>query len=155
KFNICRALHLRGVADIPALIHAVSTIVSRHEILRTAFHFEGILKQQVHSEKLPFSVPIDDLRRGSGRADEAEVQTRLLAEANHGFDLKEAPLFRARLMILDDQEHVLLLTFHQMVVDGWSIPIFYRELAELYEATREGRQDNLAPLPIQYADYAA
>jgi acyl carrier protein len=154
RYNICRVLRLRGALDTRALELALNGIVQRHEILRTVFVFDGALNQRVVPDS-PMALPMDDLRTLPAASRESEVQARVDVEANRCFDLVSCPLFRARLLILDDAEHLLLLRFHQIIVDGWSIPIFYRELAELYQASIEGRPPDLAPLPIQYGDYSS
>ena len=76
-------------------------------------------------------------------------------EARAPFDLRRGPLFRGRLVRLADDDHVLLLTMHHIVSDGWSMGVLYGELSALYAAYREGRDARLAALPVQYADYAA
>ena len=152
-YNICRAVRLDGPLDCPALERALDALVRRHEILRTVFTFDGALKQRILPEAP--SLQTDDLRSLPATERNWQTQKLIQAEANRGFDLNQGPLFRARLLLLSPEENVLLVTFHQIVVDGWSIPIFYRELAELYEAAAEGRDSRLPDLPIQYADFAS
>ncbi|HEX8244848.1 MAG TPA: condensation domain-containing protein, partial [Longimicrobium sp.] len=76
-------------------------------------------------------------------------------EADAPFDLARGPLIRGRLIRLADDDHVLLITMHHVVSDGWSMGVFTRELGALYAAFRAGEPDPLPPLPVQYADYAA
>jgi hypothetical protein len=76
-------------------------------------------------------------------------------EATAPFDLERGPLIRGRLVRLAEDDHVLLLTMHHIVSDGWSMGVLVDELGRLYAAFRAGRADPLPPLPIQYADYAA
>ena len=75
-------------------------------------------------------------------------------EAHGKFNLRVGPLIRGRLLRVQAEEHVLLITMHHIVSDGWSMGVLLREIAGLYRAYREGRGDPLEPLPIQYADYA-
>ena len=77
-----------------------------------------------------------------------------MEETNRPFNLAEGPLFRASLLRLSEEDHVLLLIMHHIVSDGWSIGIFTRELTELYRAFCNGRPSPLSELPIQYADFA-
>ncbi len=83
-----------------------------------------------------------------------EARRRAQEEAQRPFDLERAPLLRARLLRLDEQEHWLLLTLHHIVTDGWSMGVLSRELSALYAAHVGGRRAPLAELPVQYADYA-
>src|SRR6185503_3354318 len=88
--------------------------------------------------------------------DEAEsaVERHLQAEGNHAFDLARGPLLRTALLALAPDEHVLVVNMHHIVSDGWSMGVFVRELAALYEAFLAQRPSPLAELPIQYADFA-
>ena len=85
---------------------------------------------------------------------EAEVGRRAGEEARRAFDLSAGPLFRAALLRLGTEDHVLLLSMHHIVSDGWSMGVLFRELSALYEAYREGGESPLRALPVQYADYA-
>jgi amino acid adenylation domain-containing protein len=85
---------------------------------------------------------------------EKEAQRLTEEEAGRGFDLSRGPLLRAGLLRLSEREHVLLLTMHHVVRDGWSVGILIRELGRLYAAYRAGEESPLAELPIQYADFA-
>jgi hypothetical protein len=75
-------------------------------------------------------------------------------EARRPFDLAQGPLLRVTLLRISDEEHVLLVTMHHIVSDGWSLGVFNRELASLYQAFCAGAPSPLAELPIQYVDYA-
>src|SRR5206468_6040353 len=87
-------------------------------------------------------------------AGDADLQSLCAAEAGTAFDLRVAPLIRARLLRQSESEHVLLITMHHSVSDGWSMPVFFRELVVLYRAYCAGAPSPLPALPIQYADYA-
>ncbi|HEX8903809.1 MAG TPA: condensation domain-containing protein, partial [Longimicrobiaceae bacterium] len=101
-----------------------------------------------------FALPVEDLS-GLGEADrEAALRRRVDEEAGRTFDLSAGPLFRAALLRLGAEEHVLLLSMHHIVSDGWSLEVFFRELSALYTAYREGRESPLPELAVQYADYA-
>ena len=91
------------------------------------------------------------------RRPEREAAVRELAgrEAAQPFDLSRGPLLRVKLVRLSEQEHVLLLTMHHIVSDGWSMGVLIREVSELYSAYASGREPQLEELPIQYADYAS
>ncbi|HEV2736504.1 MAG TPA: amino acid adenylation domain-containing protein, partial [Longimicrobiaceae bacterium] len=154
SYNVPQALRLGGVLDRAALERALGEIVRRHEALRTVFgEVEGSPVQVVR----PFGgfvLPVEDLS-GLGEAErEAQVERRAADEGARPFDLDAGPLFRAALLRLGEQEHVLLLCMHHIVSDGWSMGVLFRELSALYTAYREGSESPLEELPVQYADYA-
>ncbi|MES2939619.1 MAG: non-ribosomal peptide synthase/polyketide synthase [Pseudomonadota bacterium] len=147
-------LQLTGPLDRIALQRALDRIVGRHEALRTAFVLEdGMPVQRIAAPDTGFALHVHDLR-GHANA-QAEVQALAAQEAGDAFELSTGPLIRGRLLVLGDAEHVLLITMHHIVSDGWSMGVLTRELSALYGAFAEGREDPLSPLPIQYADYAA
>jgi amino acid adenylation domain-containing protein len=145
---------LRGPLDRDALVRALDTIVARHEALRTVFALvDGEPEQRVTPAGTGFHLVEHDL---GGAADAQAGLGRLMAgEADTPFDLERGPLIRGRLIRLADDDHVLLLTMHHIVSDGWSMGVLFAELSALYAAHREGRDAQLAALPVQYADYAA
>ena len=82
------------------------------------------------------------------------VATAARAEWEQPFDLSSGPVLRVRLLQVGERAHVMLVTMHHIVSDGWSLGVFSRELVTLYEAYREGRENPLKPLTVQYADFA-
>ncbi|HEU0301713.1 MAG TPA: amino acid adenylation domain-containing protein, partial [Longimicrobium sp.] len=154
-YHVPRRLRLTGTLDRGALRRALDRIVARHEALRTTFADTGAAPVQrvAPVEESAFLLLEHDLR---GHAEPGAELGRLLAEeARTPFDLAAGPLVRGRLALVGDEEHVLLLTMHHIVSDGWSMGVFVRELRALYGAFRAGEPDPLPPLPVQYADYAA
>jgi amino acid adenylation domain-containing protein len=152
-YNQPGAYRISGRLDRRALEASVNEIVRRHESLRTGFATEdGVVVQHVRPE-LPYSLPVQDLSAATDR--EAQLQRELAKEVSLPFDLSRAPLFRARLFVLAPEEHVLAVTFHHIVSDGWSQSVFFNELHAIYDALRQGRPSPLEELPIQYGDYAA
>ncbi|WP_254061392.1 condensation domain-containing protein, partial [Granulicella sp. L60] len=85
---------------------------------------------------------------------ESELSRFTAQEAGDAFDLEDGPLLRGRLIRLSDEEHVLLITMHHIVSDGWSMGVLVHELSTLYSAYLRGESDPLPELSIQYADYA-
>ncbi|HST59897.1 MAG TPA: amino acid adenylation domain-containing protein, partial [Longimicrobium sp.] len=137
-----------------ALERAVGEIVRRHEALRTTFAEVNGSPVQVIASFGGFALLVEDLT-GLGEADrEAAVKQRASEEARRAFDLVAGPLFRAALLRLGEEDHVLLLSMHHVVSDGWSLGVLFRELSALYEAYRDGRESPLPELAVQYADYA-
>jgi amino acid adenylation domain-containing protein len=154
-YNIPAAQRLRGALDTAALERALGEIVRRHEALRTVFAEQDGAPVQVIRPFAGFTLPVEDLRELDAVAREALAVRRADDEAARPFDLAAGPLFRASLLELADDEHVLLLTVHHIAGDGWSMGVFFRELAALYEAFRDGGESPLVELPVQYADHAA
>ena len=152
-YNIPVVMALRGMLDQKALQEALSTIVRRHEILRTRFAtVDGEPRQEI-SQTGRFALEITDLRGRDSASREALIQLHKADEAKAPFDLSVGPLARGRLLRVDSDEHVLLVTMHHIISDGWSMGVFIRELTQLYAAYREKRGNPLDPLEIQYADY--
>ncbi|HEU4558161.1 MAG TPA: amino acid adenylation domain-containing protein, partial [Longimicrobium sp.] len=154
-YNVPVAWRLGGALDSAALERALGEIVRRHEVLRTTFAERDGTPVQVVAPFGGFALAIDDLSRLADADREAEARRRIDQEARLPFDLAAGPLFRATLLRLGGEDHVLLLSMHHIVSDGWSMGVLFRELSALYEAYRERRESPLAELPVQYADYAA
>ncbi|RMQ47757.1 Amino acid adenylation [Pseudomonas cichorii] len=154
-YHMPSGLRLRGALDSSTLQAALDRVVARHEVLRTRFvpHAAQQALQVIDAEDTGFSLKHIDL---SGQVD-AEQQMQVLAreEALAPFDLQQGPLVRGTLIRLGETEHVLLVTLHHIISDGWSIGVLTREVAALYDALRQGQADPLPPLALQYADYAA
>ena len=152
-YNIPLAIRLLGLPNIMALEDSLNEIIRRHEALRTTFRSSDGRPVQVISEKMSLTMPLIDL---SGQPKmEREVAAKQLArnEAMRRFDLGKGPLFHAALIRLSEDEHILLLTMHHIITDGWSMSVFTSELATLYKAYCIGEASPLAELPIQYADF--
>ncbi|HWW72462.1 MAG TPA: condensation domain-containing protein, partial [Duganella sp.] len=150
-YHIPGALRLRGPLDKPALRAAVERIVERHEILRTRFVTVGGQPCQVIDAPQGFALEYSDV---AGVAED-ELQRICRREAVAPFDLARGPLMRAHLLRLADDDHMLLVTMHHIISDGWSLSVLASEFSSLYRAFRSGAADPLPPLAIQYADYAA
>ncbi|MEV7600679.1 non-ribosomal peptide synthase/polyketide synthase [Kitasatospora sp. NPDC089797] len=148
------ALRLRGPLDTGALGAALGALVARHESLRTTFEsVDGQGVQRVHPpQEVP--LPRHDLSGLPAADQEPELRRLLAAERAHPFDLRRGPLLRPALARLAEDHHVLALTLHHIVTDGWSTGVLLTELAHLYRAELGSAESPLAPLPVQYADYA-
>ncbi|KPY63716.1 Amino acid adenylation, partial [Pseudomonas syringae pv. solidagae] len=147
-YVIPAALRLRGSLDIAALEHSFSALIARHETLRTTFRQQGEHAVQVIHAPRALTLSVESVP--SGQTLEACVQQ----EMQRPFDLEQGPLLRVRLLNLNTDEHVLILTQHHIVSDGWSMPIMVDELVRLYEGYSQGRAVSLTALDLQYADYA-
>ncbi|HTN88778.1 MAG TPA: amino acid adenylation domain-containing protein [Sorangium sp.] len=150
------ALRLRGRLDAAALGRAFGEVVRRHEALRTTFATrDGRAAQEIQPAPATWPVPVMDLTSMPEAEREAEALRATAAEAARPFDLAAGPLLRTRLLRLGADDHVLLVTMHHIVSDGWSIGVLMREVAALYQAFVEGKPSPLPELAIQYADFAA
>ena len=146
-YHVPSGMRLAGALDVAALERAVAEVVRRHEALRTVIRHEGGEPVQVVMHDTAPEWRVVDL---TGRDEEAETRR----EAARPFDLARGPLLRACLLRLGAEEHVLLLTVHHIAVDGWSLAVVWRELEALYGAFRAGLPSPLAPVAVQYADFA-
>ncbi|WP_229017593.1 non-ribosomal peptide synthetase [Xanthomonas translucens] len=146
-------LRLRGRLDRHALGKALDRIVARHETLRTriALHQDEPV-QIIAADSVGFALREHDLSACS----DPDAQARALADQEAGtpFDLDHDTLVRGRLLRLADDDHVLLITLHHLICDGWSMGLLVRELSTLYAAFAQGLPDPLPPLQLQYADVA-
>ncbi len=155
-YHMLDARRLRGRLHVGALRAALDRVVERHEVLRTRFAMVDGQPVQRIDDHPQFALSIFDLRAVSDPQTEMAFHTRL--EAETPFDLSQGPLVRGRLLQLAEDDHVLLITLHHVICDGWSLGVLAREFGALYRAySGEGvawNVDPLPPLPVQYADYA-
>ncbi|MHB1059864.1 MAG: amino acid adenylation domain-containing protein, partial [Rhodanobacter sp.] len=155
QYNMPAALRLRGALDVAALQRALDALLARHDVLRTTYaevRGEGV---QVIAPVATFSLATSDLSHHGEEDRLAKASSIVAQEADVPFDLVTGPLIRGRLVRLERDDHVLLVTQHHSVSDGWSLGVLVRDLGVLYSAFVEGRPDPLPALPVQYADYAA
>jgi amino acid adenylation domain-containing protein len=151
--GISAAYRLAGPLDVTALEQALAGLVRRHEALRTTFGQRGTDIIQRVWPCFPADLPLTDLSAlpAAERADAADRE--LAAAADAPFDLRQGPVWRARLIRLDPAEHLFLLTVHHIAADDRSMEVLAAELGQLYHAARLGRPDPLPPLPLTYRDY--
>ncbi|WP_236707549.1 non-ribosomal peptide synthetase, partial [Pseudomonas sp. Leaf58] len=150
-YNVPLAVRLKGALDQAVLQQALDALVQRHQSLRTRFAAqEGEFHQEILDHcPLPIELVMFD-----GAADEATLSVAVDAALKQPFDLLSGPLLRVTLLRVEDQHHVLALSMHHIISDGWSSDVLVQEFIQLYTALAEGRQAELPALPIQYADYA-
>ena len=155
RYNIFSMFQLQGTLQVPALERSLTEILRRHEALRARFiEVDGQPELRL-APAGPFPLTTLDLGGLSPVERASQLKHLALGEAQHPFHLAEGPLVRATLLRLDAEEHVLLLSMHHIVSDGWSMEVLTRELWALYQAYREGKSSPLPALEIQYADFAA
>lgn len=153
-FNVVRVLHLKGELDQSSLARAFEEMIARHEVLRTGLvESNGTVLQDVH-DHIQFVLEEQDL------SPLLEPERRLQADAlvvrmsQTSFDLAAPPHFRVTLARLAEDEHLLVIVFHHVIIDGWSMGPFFSELASFYEAGRSGGSAVLPELPFQYTEFA-
>jgi len=153
-YNRPSNIHITGQLNLTVLEQSLNEVIRRHDILRTKFPaFDG-QPTQVIMPTLTLSLPIIDLSDLPKNQKEEEVQRLATQEAQQPFDLSELPLIRATLLQQSQEDHILLMTFHHIIFDGWSMGVLIQELATLYQAFSTGQSNPLPELPIQYADFA-
>ncbi|MDZ8079259.1 MAG: amino acid adenylation domain-containing protein [Nostoc sp. DcaGUA01] len=153
-YNIPIAFHIKGQLNITALHQSLNEILKRHEIWRTTFKLINGQPVQDIARDLTWDLPIINLEHLSNQNWESEVKQLVAKEATKPFNLAKGLLVRATLLRLNEQEHVLLVTMHHIITDGWSCGVFLRELSTLYAAFSTNQPSPLPELPIQYADFA-
>ncbi|MEJ1929745.1 amino acid adenylation domain-containing protein [Nostoc sp. NIES-2111] len=172
-YNMPLTLRLVGTLNQAALQQSLQEIIQRHEVLRTNFiSVDGqpiqVIREQGAGSREQGILSIFDLQHLPTTEKEIALQQLVQTQAQQPFDLANEPLVRATLVVLSQTEHALLVFIHHIVSDGWSMGVFIQELAALYNAYSQGqpslrdatrsllpqRGTPLAPLPIQYADFA-
>ena len=153
-YNIPLPLAVSGPLDCGILERTMRTIATRHEILRTTFPAIDGQPVQLVAPEAAVALPIVDL--GAVASDRVDsMQQRLLdLESRRLFDVEQGPLWRCLLLRRSRDEHVLMLTIHHLIFDGWSRGVLLGELAMCYDAYANGRAPSLPPLPLQYRQFA-
>jgi thioesterase domain-containing protein/acyl carrier protein len=153
-YNIAVRWRLTGKLDPRTAERCVNEIVRRHQVIRTRFEMRDGSLVQIIEPFLAIKMPVIDLRHFAEAERRVEEDRITVDEARRPFELTRLPLIRATLLHLSEQEHMLLVTVHHIVSDGWSIGVFVDELAALYPALADGRSSRLPELPFNYSDYA-
>jgi amino acid adenylation domain-containing protein len=153
-YNVVLEFDLRGKLDSSVLERSLEEIVHRHGTLRTCFVLKDGRPEQKIEPVVKFRLGKLDVRDQAGVENRRKQAEDLVsAEAAKPFDLQRAPLLRAILIQVGEQEHVLGLSIHHIVFDEWSLGVLQRELGLLYAAYLQGQQSPLKEMPVQYADY--
>ncbi|HKV36205.1 MAG TPA: non-ribosomal peptide synthase/polyketide synthase [Pyrinomonadaceae bacterium] len=153
-YNIGATVRIEGELNVTALAQSFQELVKRHESLRTRFVVVNGAPVQVIDPAAAFELAITDLSETPGIEREAEFQRLAIDETRRPFDLTRGPLLRPHLFRVDEDEHVLLVTMHHIISDGWSIRVLMREIAVLVEAFSQAKPSPLPELPVQFADFA-
>lgn len=150
-YNESVTLRLRGELDLDAMRRALQRVVQRHEALRATFSPEG--DRQLIAPQMKVEIPLSDFSNLDQKEREAELEKWMASQTREPFDLARGPLLRVSVARLEEQYHMLVMTIHHIVTDGWSNGIVLQDLRALYEAECVGVESELPP-PVQYSEYA-
>ncbi len=153
-YNLPSALKLIGKMDFEALKKSIHTIVKRHESLRTVFTIIRDEPVQVILKKTEIDIPFLDFRNLQESEQTKAIKQLIKEDVSTGFDLKKGPLLRLKVIKTASEEHVIVLVMHHIISDGWSMGVFTREIAVIYNSIIHNQPIPLPPLKIQYADFA-
>jgi amino acid adenylation domain-containing protein len=152
-WNVAARWSLRGPLNVEALKRAINAVCARHEALRTCLEsVSGECMQKVAAQ-LILSIPVQDLRDTGKDGRDSLIDELATKEAKEPFTLRQGPLFRARLLCVEEDHHVLMVTLHHAIADGYSLGVLSREMGIYYEAFLTNTEPKLAELPVQFADF--
>lgn len=156
SYNMAKALVIHGPLQLDLLQQAFQALVNRHESLRTRFatNTQGMAIQCIE-EHLTLDVPLVDMSSLSSAQQESQASALALQEAGTPFDLTRAPMIRVKILRRSATEHILLLTLHHIIADGWSLGVLVHDIMHSYAALKNSSHQALPPLTLQYADFAA
>ncbi|MFQ4145484.1 amino acid adenylation domain-containing protein [Chlorogloeopsis sp. ULAP02] len=152
-YNIPVAIHLTGSLNVPALVRSLNKIIQRHDILRTSFEVVNGEPIQKVADAVTLTLPEVDLCHLADEQKQIQVQKLSLQEAQSSFNLGQAPLLRAKLLHLQAEQSILILTLHHLIGDGWSVKVLVQELSAIYQTFADDKSSRLPQLPVQYADF--
>ncbi len=153
-YNVPCAVRLSGALDVDAMERSLNELIQRHEVLRATFPTQDGKPVVRLLPELRLSLAVEEVPLAAGQSLEERARELATEDAQLPFNLEQGPLIRARLLRLAPDEHLLLLSLHHIVSDGWSVGLLVRDVAALYGAFVSGAAAPLAPLPVQYADFA-
>ncbi|HEY3581710.1 MAG TPA: condensation domain-containing protein, partial [Pyrinomonadaceae bacterium] len=154
-YNCPAAVRFIGPLNLAALRQSFNEVVRRHEVLRARFRARDGSPVQIIAPSLQVPLPVIDLSGLPRARAEVEIERLSRLEAQRGFDLSVDVLLRTKVLRVSAAEHVVLVTMHHIVSDGWSIGVLVKEVSALYEVYAQGSAVTLKPLAVQYADYAS
>lgn len=153
-FNQSCSVRFTGSLNIFTLEKSINEVIARHENLRTSFSvIEGSAYQNI-VESLYIKLPIIEVTKEADKEIDTTIKELIAKEAGKTFNLSQLPLLRACLLKISDKDHILVITNHHLILDGWSARVLAKEIATLYQAFHLGNPSPLANLPIQYADFS-
>lgn len=153
-YNISSSFRMKGPLDLAALEIGLREIQRRHEILRTTFPSSGVLPHQKISTPSDVVLHFTDLRGLPEEKRETGAMDLMLTEVQKPFDVVTGPLWRIQLLQFAEEDHILAFTMHHLIFDGWSKNVLHDDITVFYNAAVSGKQPEIAPMPVQYADFA-
>jgi amino acid adenylation domain-containing protein len=153
--NIVLSERIEGVLDVPALERAFEQVTTGQSALRWRLRLEDGLPAVTVADPEPVTIPVDDLSSLDPGCADAQVNQILQDEAGTPIGLTAGPLWRIRLLRLAAAEHVLVITVHHIIFDGWSQAILYRELGQAYRRSLADDESQPVGSPVTFADYTA
>ncbi|WP_353931424.1 non-ribosomal peptide synthase/polyketide synthase [Okeanomitos corallinicola TIOX110] len=154
SYNLPAALKLQGELSIEALEKSFQTIINKHESLRTNIKEIAGKPQQIIHQKTNWKISTIDIKALSIEQQQKETKAIINQQTNQLFNLEKDSLIRATLIKLTETENIFTLCMHHIISDGWSMGVFIEELVTIYNSYIQGKETELKPLPIQYADFA-
>nr|HET6902975.1 amino acid adenylation domain-containing protein [Ktedonobacteraceae bacterium] len=154
-YNLCYTLYIHAPLNMDALEQSLHALVQRHETLRTTFVVQDGQPMQAIASTLTIPLPLVDLQALPQEHRQTEVLRLATQQAQQPFDLARGPLLRATVFQLEEANYLLFVVVHNIIFDGWSKGVFFRELETLYQARVSQQAAMLPDLPIQYANFAA
>lgn len=154
-YNMPAAVELKGIIDIVKFNQAFIQLIARHEILRTSFRTneDGEVSQFiVGTDQVKFKITEKDFTAITDK--EQHIAAYLEQKNNEIFDLEQAPLIKASVIKLDQNDYLFFLSLHHIIGDGWSVEVLIAEVTRIYNALMQGKEITLPALNIQYKDYA-
>ncbi|MCY7294924.1 non-ribosomal peptide synthetase [Alteromonas sp. a30] len=153
-YNMPLSIVLNGpINDISVVKNALEYVVSRHPVLRTRFSFDGNAPSQMVRDNVTFDMPFVDIQEDIPEDWEGYILEDSLRQASTPFDLEKDTLFRFELLKLSEVRHVIQMTVHHIIFDGWSIGVFLRDFAAAYLACADGVKPMLGKLNHSYKDF--
>ncbi|WP_240701953.1 condensation domain-containing protein, partial [Pseudoalteromonas rubra] len=154
QYNMPAAFDVSGTLDLQVVEAVLQTIIDRHEVLKTVYRdgeqgAEQLIRQQAH-----FTLSVDDVRMHDAAQQQQAIALAMTEQFTQPFDLTRDVMIRAGYIQTADDEGVLLFNMHHIASDGWSMQVLVKEFVQLYQAYSQEQRNPLAPLAIQYADYA-
>ncbi|MEM7533716.1 MAG: amino acid adenylation domain-containing protein [Chloroflexota bacterium] len=151
-YHLGHSYRLDGSLNIHALEQSINTLLARHETIRTTFRVQDGVPVRVITKTLEFTLPVVDI--SNAPAQSTRLAQLIAQEKGKRIDFEQPSLFRVKLIRLAAEAHVLVMRFHHIICDEWSLGIFWQELRTLYDAFCQNQPNPLPPCNIQYADFA-
>jgi amino acid adenylation domain-containing protein len=153
-YNIVERYSIKGALDVALLRRSIDGVIERHEVLRTVYPVVAGQPVQMILAPEPCDLRVFDFRQFPLHERDDETQRLIVTEVKTRFDLTKGPLFRPLLLQVGDEDYFFVVIVHHIAIDGWSLWLLINEIAKFYRAFSEGRTPDLAPLTVQYADFA-